>query len=113
MRMIDCDIIGCKYLKTTCAICGRVVDEKRLPKHQEWISVKERPPKEYERVILYASRFPEEDSRKDCLQFIGYLLGQIDQDFDRRQWLCVWGDGWVPFQFEDITHWMPLPEAPK
>ena len=79
----------------------------------EWISVKDKFPDKYEDVILYAPKFPEDYCPKESHIFVGYLTGQIDADMDRREWDCVWGDNWVPFEFEDITHWMPLPKPPE
>jgi hypothetical protein len=99
MRMIDCDIIGCKYLKTTCAICGRTVDEKALPKPREWINVKDQPiPKDIPVIIWDGSD-----------QFIVIWENDIDD------WVADCGcRGW---EYQRIkirpTHWMLRPEPPK
>ena len=58
---------------------------------QEWISVEERMPEKDVRVLVYIK------SSRSYTRF----------DTDRRD-----GRGFVRW-FNDVTHWMPLPEAPK
>lgn len=76
----------------------------------EWIKCSDQLPEEYKPVLLCASHFPEDYARQDSLIFVGYLCAPYR---DEMSWDCVWGDNWVPFQFKDITYWMPLPEVPK
>lgn len=60
---------------------------------QEWISVEERLPAEDVRVLVWL--------RKD------HKTTYIRIDTDRRL-----NGVWVRW-YESVTHWMPLPEAPK
>lgn len=115
--MIDCDVTGCKYLKTTCAICGRVVDEKALPKPQEWISVKDRLP-DIKNICWYSDVLFFLYDGKDV--FYGHW-GKIDCDHEKKYEKTngLWFgdiDGTECFDaFDGITHWMEAeaPEPPK
>lgn len=62
--------------------------EKFFVPKQEWISVDERLPTKNEKVLVYCG-------------------GVIDTD-----WICSQGV-WYYHEHHTITHWMPLPEAPK
>lgn len=64
-----------------------VIGEQGYSK-QEWISVKERLPEEKQFVIVY-------DTVTECVRFLLYNSG---------------ADIWTG---NIISHWMPLPEAPK
>lgn len=61
---------------------------------QEWISVKDRLPEEGECVIVY-------DTRED---YIGMW------EFSGVAW---YNDDYNPLGIDEVTHWMPLPDAPK
>ena len=63
---------------------------------QEWISVKDRLPKKNRKAVLIALRWEETD------------IGWYDKD-DK-----CWQSEFVN-EYEDgeVTHWMPLPPAPK
>ena len=71
-----------------------------------WINVKDQlPPSDW--VLLYA------EAKEDCVSmppfiFVGRLGG-----YDSDDYCCAHGDGWIPFEDEDITHWMPLPQPPQ
>lgn len=69
----------------------------------KWISVKDRLPEEYEYVILKANPLLD-DLIDGPLIFVGHKRGNTCDS--------AWGDGWTPFQWSDITHWMPLPASP-
>lgn len=86
--MTECQIHGCLYLRTHCAICGRVVDVKSLPKAQEWISVKDRHPEMAGHYLV-------------CDDFLG-ITEKVEFD-GKSQW------DWMM----NVSHWMPLPEPPK
>lgn len=66
---------------------------KKVPK---WISVKEQPPKDGQKVI--AAFRDGEDVIVDQARY-------SNGEFDFENWAYVWD--------ENITHWMPLPEPPK
>ena len=62
----------------------------------EWISVKERLPQEWEEVLVWSScGFVE------CAVYIG-IPGK---------WRVTWNHDLM--EMDTITHWMPLPDAPK
>ena len=66
-------------------------------KRMNWISTKERLPKDHEEVLVY--RFDESFDIAD----------RIPLSETCAYWCCsdgVWSDS-------EITHWMPLPEPPK
>jgi len=95
--MSECTERGCRHLETKCADCGRLVIDRVLPSH-EWVSVKERMP-EYNVNVLYTNGFD-------------ILLGW----FEKPSYLIHSEGYWMTEdngQYEDITHWMPLPEPPK
>ncbi len=60
-----------------------------------WINVKEKLPKINQRVLVY---------QKDGVHG-GYPI-----DIEYRDSLDFWSDQGI---YSEITHWMPLPEAPK
>jgi hypothetical protein len=68
----------------------------------EWISVKDRLP----------TKFPESE------KWVLGLLENGEQEvtcFDGKGWYDA-RDGWIPYPpgpGRAVTHWMPLPEAPK
>ena len=63
---------------------------------QEWISVDERLPERSTRVLAYSKKYNEADV---------YYYGGADEWWDN--------DGWASAKYYEITHWMPLPGAPK
>lgn len=79
----------------------------------EWIEFKEKKPEELEQVIFLASRHEDWNYSGDKKlfqnrQFIGFICNYECDDIS-----CVFGDGFVPFSIEDVTHWMPLPDFPE
>jgi hypothetical protein len=65
-------------------------------KQSEWISVEERLPERSTRVLAYSKKYNEVNV---------YYYGGADEWWDN--------DGWASAKYYEITHWMPLPEAPK
>ena len=67
-----------------------------------WISVKDRLPEKYGR---YLALTPSRLKGKEYDEWLIYYLPQSGfYDTDPE-----WGD----IEMDDVTHWMPLPEAPK
>ena len=66
----------------------------REQEQRQWVSVKERLPEEFKRVLVFV---PEKSG----------LMGKPDLDTDRIVEGC-----WVRWG-KYVTHWMPLPEPPK
>lgn len=75
---------------------------KEMPK---WISVKERMPPENENVLVYAvSKYGELSGPSRC------VITKWKELAGRKRWY----DPWLGFCIDyDITHWMPLPDAPE
>lgn len=79
----------------------------------EWISVKERLPDKDGRYLCYTDTdygYPIE-----IASFATNLYEVDEYDFEdekRAGWYCYDGN-WGFNEIEDITHWMPLPDAPQ
>lgn len=67
---------------------------------REWISVEERLPELDEDVLCFYRGW-----RGEC----GYTVGSV------QSWNGMWGLEVDPddYGLDEVTHWMPLPEAPK
>lgn len=70
---------------------------------QEWISVNDRLPKEYERVLIYRGNYEGDD--KDELIHVGFLHPK--DGFYGSQYGLL-DDDLYPDML--VTHWMPLPQ---
>ena len=68
----------------------------RLENQGQWISVEERLPQQRERVLCYS---PE---RKSKSIFVGYIGSYSGFWLEEPCYCCI----------SEVTHWMPLPEAP-
>lgn len=67
-----------------------------------WISVNDRLPREGEEVLVFG-----------CLLNAPKLLGVRHRVLGDQDWKYTWqGDGYI-FNQDYVTHWMPLPKAPK
>lgn len=76
----------------------QVVPDTNVGHKKEWIDVKERLPPEDGRYLLYGRDLYTEDKR---------FIVEISKVYSDGK-----GVGWnVPWL--EVTHWMPLPEAPK
>ncbi len=71
---------------------------------QEWISVEDRLPEPGTRVIVFDATIPD-FPRTNTKVVIGHLRGH-DRPFFINAWFAPDGLG-------HVTHWMPLPPAPK
>lgn len=69
----------------------------------EWISVKDRLPEDYEKVIAYCN--------KTNKYFVGFA--RKSSYSGDTYWLLVGASGAVYYVKSKVTHWMPLPEPPK
>lgn len=69
----------------------------------EWISVKERLPKEHEPVLCIASGKP----RSNITLEEAYQLGSWNKD---DGWII---DEWLDWEDANVSWWMPLPDPPK
>ena len=108
MRTIDADALerehcaDCnEYAREICKhdpICATMMWVRESPTldyapTQQWISAKDRLPKHEENVLLYFGKF----------MGVGYR-DEADQSFY---------DAADDYELVNVTHWMPLPEAPK
>lgn len=62
-----------------------------------------------EYVLMFVSPLSEEYRSDEPKIFVGFRgkYGEPDEIGS------AWGDGYVPFDLKDITHWAPLPEEPE
>lgn len=66
-----------------------------------WISVKDRLPSKYSYYLT------ENRNEKYVSRFAGYRILRFYPK-DKK-----WSDGSFDLNFDEVTHWMPLPEPPK
>ena len=71
-------------------------DETNLPTSAKWISVKERLPETNELCIVNTE-----------------WRGIVPATYGNESWIFNEGQGWSEKALSYVTHWMPLPEAPK
>lgn len=76
-------------------------------KMSDWVNVGDRVPETGQVVLVY---FPERS----------FMQVDIEEWIEFRETPLSWssitiptGEGWSESEFEDITHWMPLPSPPK
>jgi uncharacterized protein DUF551 len=78
----------------------------------EWISVEDRLPEKHKPVLCFVTssgrKKPPPEYMKDGPIFVG-----TRGDYYSDSWSSVYGDGYIPFDDDEISHWMPLPEPPK
>lgn len=58
--------------------------------------------------ILVKDRLPEDEKKVLCILDDGFFC-----ILEWRSWDWLWNDGHNVYAEKDVTHWMPLPEAPK
>lgn len=96
MRLIDADRLLSDAMKTKYYhlpngdVAIPLIDVEHAPTVGEWISVKDRLPEPGSPALVYGSA--------GAMTVARYTAGNI--------WL-------VPGIFSVVTHWMPLPKAPK
>ena len=78
--------------------CGML--QEIADKQPRWISVKDRLPEEYLRVLVY-----DKIDHKIGAAYVSSTTGPIWVDDDGYYWSGKYFDG--------FTHWMPLPEPPE
>lgn len=76
-----------------CPICT-----EKLRKEREWISVKDRLPEEDSTVLIYTDHET-------------VLMGTFT--WEKKFEVGNFSDYYDTWKLEDVTHWMPLPQAPK
>ena len=99
--VIDTDVVSMPNRPLITQYMGRPIDEViNLIRKSEWISVDERLPDKFGKYLVY--RKSHYASYVDILAY----------DTNRSVWYFFdseWGD----CEVDNVTHWMPLPEAPK
>lgn len=81
----------------------------------EWISVKDRLPKPYDFVLVFADPKGSNEPTPISLARLlpGGTLWQFLSEYGDGSGVGVYQDLEWPAEKEDITHWMPLPKPPK
>ena len=79
----------------------------------EWISVKDRLPEKGGKYLCVRS--DSWGQHIDILEFAPNLhkLDKYDFAGKKRPGWCDYDSEWGWTEFDDVTHWMPLPEMPK
>lgn len=75
------------------------VYEKELIKANGWISVDDKLPKDFEKVLLLCDKYGEK-----TFQEIGYFNPELAKNFDRKESFSI---------HAFVTHWQYLPDEPK
>ena len=88
------------YATVDCLATAQKLHLKGYSKQSEWISVEERLPS-------------EDEQRDEYGELVPFLVCEKDTKYPYRAFYdgTIWGDGLM--KIKGITHWMPLPEAPK
>jgi len=71
----------------------------------DWINIEDQMPKDDQKVITYCDML---DNNKIEIAIYKNLVGTEDEKFGHNMFYNK--SGWLT---DDVTHWMPLPEAPK
>ncbi len=110
--MNKCLTHGCRNLQTTCIDCGRVVSTATFIKENEWISVKDRLPKDKQECFVYGKL--EHQEVFDIHKAIFHFNIEVDDEINKNRYYesQFWEYEWA-YDFEIVTHWMPLPLPPK
>ncbi len=74
----------------------------------EWISVKDQLPEDGEYVLIY--NFTDYPKGIQCAVFIKEFS---DEFGDLNRWQSQDGGTFVYSEWNEVTHWMHLPEPPK
>ena len=80
----------------------------------KWISVKDRLPKKDGNYLVAKKSFNNR-IQQDVLHFAKDGR-KVDQNDFYREWKNVWyyyDSEWGHITIDSVSHWMPLPEAPK
>ena len=77
---------------------------KEEVQQMQWIPVEERLPEEGKRCLLYTPC--------DGILYVGYYAGK-DKWQHRHKWRLVTAMRSTQTLTKKVTHWMPLPKAPK
>lgn len=81
----------------------------------EWISVKDRLPKDRQKVLVFQKAKPYNVTTIGTCWYSKRLV-DVDDFFFQRQLHDGFYDSdseYGYYEVGDVTHWMPLPEAPK
>ena len=77
---------------------------------QEWISVDESLPTKAGKYLVYREAFA--CSITDMLYYDPNYMGHNDDMKNRAVWFS-YDSEWGEYEIFGVSHWMPLPEAPK
>ena len=88
------------------------IDDLRKKGEANWISVRERLPKDNQRVLI-CYKHPCNKSVKMLNLAFFQEIGKYDFVDGKRNVFCYDSDDWGHRPYKHVTHWMPLPEPPK
>lgn len=103
--VIDADVVSPENRPLISQYMGRPIDEViNLIRRSEWISVEDRLPEECKAVLCFAGNktvLAFMEKTEDCGKYVPVFWDLVAYNRD---------DTWDEVC---VTHWMPLPEAPK
>lgn len=99
--VIDTDVVSLPNRPLISQYMGRPIDEViNLIRRSDWISVDERLPYKFGKYLIYRESL--------CASYVDILT------YDTNQSIWYFFDSeWGDCKVDNVTHWMPLPEAPK
>lgn len=100
--------LPCTGRVVSCKECGRLVVDKVIP-DSPWISVKKRLPEDSQKII-FSTLIGDMEYHLFCGIFAKRWKDTRDIVFKN---VFIENFECHPFNLDDVTHWMPLPEGPN
>lgn len=101
---------NCDVSRECAKTVARVLTNKGYPKQSDWISVEDRLPTKAGKYLVYREAFA--CSITDMLYYDTNYMGHNDGMKNRAVWFS-YDSEWGEYEIYGVTHWMPLPKAPK
>lgn len=96
-----------RNLDETCPLCNW---ENYFVEKSEWISVEDKLPTKTGKYLVFQKTMYVEHI--DIVYYDTNYMGHSEEMGGRAVWFLFDSD-WGDYEIGGVTHWMPLPEAPK